>query len=248
MNVWPNYTGKKKAFPSFFLFDFLVHLLLPLIIVVERLFIAAKSNMERLRRFFMTEKESTKDYQTISTVRKAPFTYGLVMTSWLVIRYHSLAAAVGSLSDDVEVTSRTHNGIIMGLRHRKYTVEGVQVQKERKKEERKEKGAKQVWLVPSWVDSYCSWPEDAGELLSLTIWSMGHRKIRINCYTHVIESSRVVKIPSYRKYRFSRSWGGYRNGEILKFGYVQYCTRNTLFFHSPCSIAPTLTIVDCLPS
>lgn len=43
-----------------------------------------------------------------------------------VIRYHSLAANVKNLPDELIVTSQTANGIIMGLRHKKYKVEGVQ--------------------------------------------------------------------------------------------------------------------------
>ncbi|KAH3669436.1 hypothetical protein OGAPHI_001557 [Ogataea philodendri] len=43
-----------------------------------------------------------------------------------VTRYHSLAGTLKSLPDTLEVTARTENGIIMGVRHRKYTIEGVQ--------------------------------------------------------------------------------------------------------------------------
>ncbi|MFB7179568.1 aminodeoxychorismate/anthranilate synthase component II [Streptomyces sp. NPDC056257] len=41
-------------------------------------------------------------------------------------RYHSLAAEPGTLPDALEVTARTEDGIIMGLRHREHDVEGVQ--------------------------------------------------------------------------------------------------------------------------
>ncbi|MGA5554826.1 aminodeoxychorismate/anthranilate synthase component II [Streptomyces lavendulocolor] len=41
-------------------------------------------------------------------------------------RYHSLAAEPADLPDVLEVTARTEDGIIMGLRHREYAVEGVQ--------------------------------------------------------------------------------------------------------------------------
>ncbi|MCX5388352.1 aminodeoxychorismate/anthranilate synthase component II [Streptomyces sp. NBC_00083] len=41
-------------------------------------------------------------------------------------RYHSLAAEPGTLPDELEVTARTEDGIIMGLRHRELPVEGVQ--------------------------------------------------------------------------------------------------------------------------
>lgn len=43
-----------------------------------------------------------------------------------VTRYHSLAGTQPSLPDSLEVTSRTAGGVIMGVRHKKYTIEGVQ--------------------------------------------------------------------------------------------------------------------------
>lgn len=43
-----------------------------------------------------------------------------------VTRYHSLAGTQPSLPECLEVTARTSNGIIQGVRHKKYTVEGVQ--------------------------------------------------------------------------------------------------------------------------
>jgi len=41
-------------------------------------------------------------------------------------RYHSLAVCPGTLCDDVAVTASTSDGHIMGIRHRRYAVEGVQ--------------------------------------------------------------------------------------------------------------------------
>jgi len=41
-------------------------------------------------------------------------------------RYHSLAAEPGTVPPELEVTARTADGIIMGLRHRELAVEGVQ--------------------------------------------------------------------------------------------------------------------------
>ncbi|MCS0635230.1 aminodeoxychorismate/anthranilate synthase component II [Streptomyces sp. LP05-1] len=41
-------------------------------------------------------------------------------------RYHSLAAEPDRLPEALEVTARTEDGIIMGLRHRELDVEGVQ--------------------------------------------------------------------------------------------------------------------------
>ena len=42
------------------------------------------------------------------------------------IRYHSLAIYEEDLPDDLEVTARSDNGIIMGVRHRTHPVEGIQ--------------------------------------------------------------------------------------------------------------------------
>ncbi|MHB8669516.1 MAG: anthranilate synthase component II [Acidimicrobiales bacterium] len=41
-------------------------------------------------------------------------------------RYHSLVVAPESVPDCLEVTARTADGVVMGLRHREHAVEGVQ--------------------------------------------------------------------------------------------------------------------------
>ena len=41
-------------------------------------------------------------------------------------RYHSLVVAPESVPDELEVTAWTDDGVVMGLRHRRYDVEGVQ--------------------------------------------------------------------------------------------------------------------------
>jgi anthranilate synthase/aminodeoxychorismate synthase-like glutamine amidotransferase len=41
-------------------------------------------------------------------------------------RYHSLIAEPSSMPEELEVTASTAEGEIMGVRHRKYTIEGVQ--------------------------------------------------------------------------------------------------------------------------
>lgn len=48
---------------------------------------------------------------------KSPFT---------ATRYHSLAIVDGTVPDELEVTARTESGVIMGVRHRRFTIEGVQ--------------------------------------------------------------------------------------------------------------------------
>ncbi len=42
------------------------------------------------------------------------------------IRYHSLVVHKEGLPDSLEVTAWTDNGLIMGLRHKEYPIEGVQ--------------------------------------------------------------------------------------------------------------------------
>ena len=41
-------------------------------------------------------------------------------------RYHSLIIDKKSLSKDLEITAKTKDGLIMGVRHKKYDVHGVQ--------------------------------------------------------------------------------------------------------------------------
>jgi anthranilate synthase component II len=41
-------------------------------------------------------------------------------------RYHSLVVDPASVPDVLEVTARTDDGVVMGLRHREHGVEGVQ--------------------------------------------------------------------------------------------------------------------------
>jgi para-aminobenzoate synthetase component 2 len=55
----------------------------------------------------------------------SPF-YDGVPQPFRATRYHSLAVVDGTVPDELEVTSRTLGGVIMGLRHREAPVFGVQ--------------------------------------------------------------------------------------------------------------------------
>ena len=46
--------------------------------------------------------------------------------SFSATRYHSLSVEPSTIPDELEVTATTAKGVIMGLRHRQYPVEGVQ--------------------------------------------------------------------------------------------------------------------------
>jgi para-aminobenzoate synthetase component 2 len=52
--------------------------------------------------------------------------YDGVPHSFTATRYHSLAVVDGTVPDDLEVTSRTEGGVIMGLRHVDRPIYGVQ--------------------------------------------------------------------------------------------------------------------------
>jgi para-aminobenzoate synthetase component 2 len=45
---------------------------------------------------------------------------------FVATRYHSLAVDPATVPVEIEVTARTHEGVIMGLRHRQAPIEGVQ--------------------------------------------------------------------------------------------------------------------------
>ena len=49
-----------------------------------------------------------------------------VPESFSATRYHSLAVDPATVTKDLEVTASTSNGVIMGLRHRRFPIEGVQ--------------------------------------------------------------------------------------------------------------------------
>lgn len=49
-----------------------------------------------------------------------------VPQDFVATRYHSLVVDELSLPDDLEITARTPDGVIMGLRHKQYPIEGIQ--------------------------------------------------------------------------------------------------------------------------
>ncbi|MFN0146696.1 MAG: anthranilate synthase component II [Dehalococcoidia bacterium] len=49
-----------------------------------------------------------------------------IPNDFTAIRYHSLAGTPETQPAELEVTAKSENGIIMGIRHREFTVEGVQ--------------------------------------------------------------------------------------------------------------------------
>lgn len=49
-----------------------------------------------------------------------------VANPFTATRYHSLIVDRDSLPDELEVTAETDDGVIMGLRHREFPVEGIQ--------------------------------------------------------------------------------------------------------------------------
>jgi len=52
--------------------------------------------------------------------------YRDVPSPFTATRYHSLVVSPEGFPQDLEVTARTEDGVIMGLRHRRFPIEGVQ--------------------------------------------------------------------------------------------------------------------------
>jgi anthranilate synthase component 2 len=52
--------------------------------------------------------------------------YSGIASPMTCTRYHSLIVAEDGLPAELEISARTADGIIMGLRHREYPIEGVQ--------------------------------------------------------------------------------------------------------------------------
>ena len=52
--------------------------------------------------------------------------FSIIPSPFKAIRYHSLAISKEDLPSEIEVSAWTDNGLIMGVRHRKYPVEGIQ--------------------------------------------------------------------------------------------------------------------------
>ena len=61
---------------------------------------------------------------TVHTTQQGVF--GDLPKEFTVTRYHSLAIEKESLPTDLEITAWTDDGEIMGVRHKKFAVEGVQ--------------------------------------------------------------------------------------------------------------------------
>ncbi len=49
-----------------------------------------------------------------------------VEDGFIATRYHSLALQPDTVPDELEVSARTNEGVIMGIRHKKYPIEGIQ--------------------------------------------------------------------------------------------------------------------------
>jgi len=67
----------------------------------------------------MHGKTSTIISQKIGILKKLPKTFEAT-------RYHSLIIDKKTLSEDLEITAESKDGLIMGVKHKKYNVHGVQ--------------------------------------------------------------------------------------------------------------------------
>jgi len=49
-----------------------------------------------------------------------------IKNPFIATRYHSLIVKNNTISKDIEISAKNEDGIIMGIRHKKYSIEGVQ--------------------------------------------------------------------------------------------------------------------------
>ena len=54
------------------------------------------------------------------------YIYSGIPDEFAAIRYHSLAVKQESLPEELVITSRSESGVIMGIRHQEFAIEGVQ--------------------------------------------------------------------------------------------------------------------------
>ena len=64
--------------------------------------------------------------KTSTIIHDAQTIYKDIPQNFEAGRYHSLAIKNHSLSDELIITSHTNDNVIMGIRHRKYPIEGIQ--------------------------------------------------------------------------------------------------------------------------
>jgi len=63
----------------------------------------------------------------VSVIRHSgKYMFRNIVSPMNVTRYHSLIIARDSLPESLEITSETEDGVIMGIRHKSYIIEGVQ--------------------------------------------------------------------------------------------------------------------------
>ena len=74
--------------------------------------------------------------------------YANVKNPFYAARYHSLVISSDGFPVELEVTARTRDGIVMGVRHRRYPIEGVQFHPESILTEEGET------IIRNWLEAY----------------------------------------------------------------------------------------------
>lgn len=74
----------------------------------------------------VTHAEELMHGKTSRVEHNGTSVFGAVPSPFTATRYHSLAVVGRSVPDVLEVTARTPNGVIMGLRHRQAPLHGLQ--------------------------------------------------------------------------------------------------------------------------
>ena len=58
--------------------------------------------------------------------KKNKFLFSNIENNFLVTRYHSLTIDPQSLPDELEITAKSEDGVIMGIQHKAFNISGVQ--------------------------------------------------------------------------------------------------------------------------
>ena len=65
-------------------------------------------------------------YFFIREIIFSKFLFSNIENNFLVTRYHSLTIDPQSLPDELEITAKSEDGVIMGIQHKVFNISGVQ--------------------------------------------------------------------------------------------------------------------------
>ena len=64
--------------------------------------------------------------KTSNVIHNESGVFNEISSPYKVVRYHSLIVDKKTLSNELEITAETKDGLIMGIQHKKFNIHGVQ--------------------------------------------------------------------------------------------------------------------------